>query len=107
MLSFTGRIVFLLALLVFTSSAPSPAWADDDASKTEQSADHDHESGTDHGHDDEAAHGDEHGHAGDGTPVLLQEDIGASVVNLAIFLGCTSHPFQIRLAANFGWPESA
>jgi F-type H+-transporting ATPase subunit b len=78
MLSVVGRIAFLFALVAFVAPAPSSAWADDETKKTEQSADHDH--------------------ADDGTPVLLQEDIGASVVNLFIFLGV------LAILSKFVWP---
>ncbi len=90
MLSVVGRIAFLFALVAFVAPAPSSAWADDETKKTEQSADQDH--------GDDADHGDDHGHADDGTPVLLQEDIGASVVNLAIFLGV------LAILSKFVWP---
>lgn len=104
MLSVVGRIAFLFALVAFVTPAPSSAWADDETKKTEQSADHDHGDDADHEHGDgadhadEAGHDDDHGHADDGTPVLLQEDIGASVVNLAIFLGV------LAILSKFVWP---
>jgi F-type H+-transporting ATPase subunit b len=102
MLSNVGRIAFLFALLALVTPAPSPAWADDAAKKTEQTesghadAGHSETDGHDEADHEEAGHGD--GHEGDGTPVLLQEDIGASVVNLAIFLGV------LGILSKFVWP---
>ena len=104
MLSSLGRIVFLFALVGFVAPMQSSLSADDDA-KSEQSdsaeaehgeADHSDEAGHG-GAEHEADHGDG-GHGDDGTPVLLQEDIGASVVNLLIFLGV------LGILSKFVWP---
>ncbi len=99
MLSIVGRIAFLFALVAFAAPAFPSARADDEVKKSEQAeshdADHADEAHEAAGHDS-ASHGD--GHEDDGTPVLLQEDVGASVVNLAIFLGV------LAILSKFVWP---
>ena len=110
MLSSVGRIVFLFALLGLVTPVPSPLWADDDAKSGQSDSaeagrdevgDSDEAGHSDEADHDAASHGDgEHGdgHADEGTPVLLQEDVGASVVNLLIFLGV------LGILSKFVWP---